>query len=329
MIFGEVPLAEAQGAMLAHSLDLGGRRVAKGALLGPALIAAARAAGHQRLWVARAEPGDVPEAEAAARIARLLAGAGIAVSAPVHGRVDLQAMAGGLLCFDPLSVAAANGAAEAVGISMRPPGSPVAAGDRVGTVKIIPFALCAAEMRAVEGAGLQPASVAAWRPGLSALLLQTELSGSGNKLREKTAGVTGARLQRLGAALEEAPPLPHAVGPLADALRASRAPLVLVAGAAATSDRRDVIPAAIVQAGGELLRVGMPVDPGNLLVLGRLGDRLVIGLPGCARSPRRNGLDLVLERWAAGLEVTADGIAAMGVGGLLEGSGRAAPRAWE
>jgi molybdenum cofactor cytidylyltransferase len=115
---------------------------------------------------------------------------------------------------------------------------------------------------------------------------------------------------------------------LAAALAAARADLLLVAGATATSDRRDVIPAAIREAGGEVLRVGMPVDPGNLLVLGRLGDALVLGLPGCARSPKRNGLDLVLELWAAGFGVDSARIAAMGVGGLLDGGGRPVPWGW-
>jgi molybdenum cofactor cytidylyltransferase len=62
----------------------------------------------------------------------------------------------------------------------------------------------------------------------------------------------------------------------------------------------------------------MPVDPGNLLFLGDLDGRPVIGLPGCARSPALNGADWVLERIACGLPVSDDDIAAMGVGGLLK-----------
>jgi molybdenum cofactor cytidylyltransferase len=61
----------------------------------------------------------------------------------------------------------------------------------------------------------------------------------------------------------------------------------------------------------------MPVDPGNLLLLAHIGDRAVLGLPGCARSPKLNGFDWVLERLAAGLNVTSADIRAMGVGGLL------------
>ena len=92
---------------------------------------------------------------------------------------------------------------------------------------------------------------------------------------------------------------------------------MLVAGASAIVDRRDVIPAAIERRGGTIEHFGMPVDPGNLLLLGRLGEVPVLGLPGCARSPKVNGFDWVLQRLLAGLPVGAEDIMRMGAGGLL------------
>jgi len=94
--------------------------------------------------------------------------------------------------------------------------------------------------------------------------------------------------------------------------------MIVVFGASAVTDPQDVIPAAIRRAGGEVERVGMPVDPGNLLVLGSLGDVPVIGAPGCARSPKENGFDWVLARILAGEPPTSMDIAGMGVGGLLK-----------
>jgi molybdenum cofactor cytidylyltransferase len=94
--------------------------------------------------------------------------------------------------------------------------------------------------------------------------------------------------------------------------------MVLILTGSATSDPRDVGPEAVRRAGGEVLHVGMPVDPGNLLFLARLGEMPVIGLPGCARSPALNGADWVLERVICGVPVGPAEIAAMGVGGLLK-----------
>ena len=94
--------------------------------------------------------------------------------------------------------------------------------------------------------------------------------------------------------------------------------LVLVSGASAVVDRRDVVPTAIEQAGGIVEHFGMPVDPGNLMLIGRIGDIPVVGLPGCARSPKLNGFDWVLQRLIAGVPVGRTEIGRMGAGGLLK-----------
>src|ERR1700736_4630015 len=61
----------------------------------------------------------------------------------------------------------------------------------------------------------------------------------------------------------------------------------------------------------------MPVDPGNLLLIGSAGGVPVLGAPGCARSPVENGFDWVWMRLLAGLKVTRTELMSMGVGGLL------------
>lgn len=326
MIFAELPLAEAEGALLAHAITLAGRRVAKGTPVTAELVAAARAAGHVALWVARPEAGDIPEAEAAQRIGAALAGPGVVTRPPVHGRVNLHAAHAGLLLVE--RVAEANALTDAIGIATLPPFSPVPEGALLATAKVIPFAMRQATVDDLFD--LAPLlCVRAWRSGARAAILATRLPAEAPpKAEGKAIAVTEARLRTLGIEYRAEVGIPHAPAALAQALRQTAEPLVLVAGATATADPRDVIPAAILAAGGEVVRVGMPVDPGNLLVLGRIGSRTVIGLPGCAKSPKRNGLDLVLERWAAGLDIRAVDIAGMGVGGLLEGSGAPVPWGW-
>jgi molybdenum cofactor cytidylyltransferase len=76
----------------------------------------------------------------------------------------------------------------------------------------------------------------------------------------------------------------------------------------------------------------MPVDPGNLLLLGSLGEgearKTILGAPGCARSPKENGFDWVLQRVLAGVTVTAADVRRLGAGGLLmEIVARGQPRA--
>jgi molybdenum cofactor cytidylyltransferase len=84
---------------------------------------------------------------------------------------------------------------------------------------------------------------------------------------------------------------------------------------------------AVEAAGGQVARLGLPADPGNLLMMARLDEVPVIGMPGCARSPRLNGFDWVLQLVLAGIEIDDDEIADMAIGGLLmEIASRPLPR---
>ena len=71
MRFGEVPVAEAEGAILAHSLRLGTIALKKARVLSRADLDLIAGAGLTRIAVARLEPGDVGEDEAARRVDRL------------------------------------------------------------------------------------------------------------------------------------------------------------------------------------------------------------------------------------------------------------------
>jgi molybdenum cofactor cytidylyltransferase len=326
--FGPVPLAEAEGAILAHGLVIDGRRLAKGRVLDAADIDLLRRAGHEHVVAARLEDGDVGEDGAASALAAALAGSGLVALPAVHGRVNLAARADGLLLIPPGLVRAVNGCDEAITLATLPAYARVTAGSIVATIKIIRYAVDQATLDAAIAAVAAPLRLAAFQPRRVALVA-SRLPGTSAKALAKLEQVTRARISTLGGTLVVLPPVPHTEAALSAAISdgLGMADLVLVAGASATVDRGDIVPGAITQLGGTVSRLGMPVDPGNLLVLGAVAAKPVIGLPGCAKSPKRNGLDLVLERLLAGLAVTSDDIAAMGEGGLLPEAERPEPRA--
>ena len=333
MKFGEVPIVEAEGAILAHSLRIETTALKKGRLLSRADVEAIAAAGLSDITVARLERGDVGEDEAAERVAAAAVGPGISVAAPFTGRANLFAEARGLLVFDPERVDRVNLVHEAVTIGTLPPFAVVAPRQMVATVKIIPFAApeeavkeCA-KLAIFEGPLFR---VAPFR-SLPVGLVQTRLPGLKESILEKTRQVTDVRLAALGCRLVLEERCAHTTAELASRIRDAIGhgiDLLLIHGASAILDRRDVIPAAIVAASGEVDHFGMPVDPGNLLLLGHIGKHIVLGLPGCARSPKVNGFDWVLERLVAGLPVGPAEIMRMGSGGLLaEIPSRPLPRA--
>lgn len=328
MKFGPVAVAEAEGAILAHSMRLGGGALKKGRRLSARDVAMLQAEGVETVVAAVLDAGDAPEDAAAARVAAALAPTpadfGMTRAAPFTGRANLFAEHAGVLTVDVDLVEAVNAVDEAVTLATLPPMSRVAPRQMLATVKIIPYAAPEAAVARAEAlfdearrSGREALSVAPFRP-LNASLILTQTPGMKDAVVAKGGEAVKARLDGLGVDLAETRVVPHQTTPLAAALEAATGDMVLVLAASATSDRRDVAPAAIVQAGGVVDRLGMPVDPGNLLALGRLGDRPVLGLPGCARSPKLNGADWVLERLVAGVPVGSDDIAAMGVGGLLK-----------
>ncbi|WP_325166403.1 molybdopterin-binding/glycosyltransferase family 2 protein [Thermohalobaculum xanthum] len=325
MRFARVPLDDAAGAILAHSLGVPDGRIKKGTRLGPDEIERLRAAGHAQVVAARLDDGDLPEDEAAARIGAALApdpaALGLTRSAPFTGRLNLYAATGGVVSVDAEAVRAINAVDEAVTLATVADRARVTARQMIATVKIIPYAAPEAAVRRIE-------ALIAGRPdplirlhGLvrdSATLILTRVAGMKPALVEKGAEAVRARLRALGIELAREVVVAHDEDALAAALADAPGAMVLILTGSATSDRGDVGPAALVASGGRLTRFGMPVDPGNLLFLGELAGRPVIGLPGCARSPKLNGADWVLERVACGLDPDWSEIAAMGVGGLLK-----------
>ncbi|MDQ0504053.1 NTP transferase domain-containing protein [Xanthobacter agilis] len=319
MKFGSLPLDGAEGAIAAHAVRLEGMVIKKGTRLGADEIAALRAAGYRDVVAAQLEEGDLVEDAAAMILADAVAGAQVRVDRPFTGRSNLYAACAGVLRAPRAAIDAFNGVDEAITLATPPDLRAVAEGELIGTVKVIPYAV--PEHLVAKAAALAPGllSVTPFRLRRVAVVF-TLLPGLSDKVTAKTLAVTQARLVPTGAQICHSASCAHEVGPLRNLLRdvvAEGAELVIVFGASAIVDRRDVVPSALVEAGGQVIRLGMPVDPGNLLLLGRLGDVPVLGAPGCARSPKENGFDWVLTRLLAGIEVTSADIARLGAGGLL------------
>ncbi len=323
MNFGPTPLEDAEGAILAHTLRLKGRVIKKGTALDAGAIAALRAEGHASVIAARLARGDVPEDEAADRLAEALRGALLARSRAATGRVNLMAEAAGLLVLDAARIDRINMMDESLTVATLPNFTPVSAKEMVATIKVIPFASPGAVLQLAEAIAKgqrPPIAIHPFRP-LKVGLVLTELPGLKESVSLGTIEATRARVEALHGTLLAVRRTPHEEHAAAAALRAllkEGAELLLLIGASAVVDRRDTGPAAIIRAGGAIAHFGMPVDPGNLLCLGAIGAVPAVVLPGCARSPKLNGFDWVLQRIFAGLDVTPRDIMAMGVGGLLK-----------
>ena len=322
MKFGPVPPKEALGATAVHTIRQGALVLKKGTLIGPAEAAALDAAGVSEIVVVRLEPDDVSEDTAAAEIAGAIAGKGARTDRAFTGRCNFFAETAGVLVVDKDAIDRLNRIDEAITLATLPAYKPVVAGEMIATVKIIPFAVGKAQRDAALAVAAQAKPLVRVAPYKirKVGIISTLLPGLAAKVIERTLKVTAERLAPTGAQIIAERRVPHERAALAAAVETvlnAGTELVIIFGASAIADRRDVIPAAIESIGGKIEHFGMPVDPGNLLLVGRANGRLVLGAPGCARSPKDNGFDWVLMRLLAGLPVTREDITGMGVGGLL------------
>jgi len=322
MKFGSVPVAEAVGATAVHSTRQGDFVLKKGTLIGHAEVAALKTAGVKEITVARLDPGDVSEDQAAADIAAAITGEGVRTDRAFTGRCNLFAESAGILVVDRNTVDALNRIDEAVTLATLSAYKPVVEGEMIATVKIIPFAVSkSARDKAVTAAAKARPVIRVAPYKLRKIgVVSTLLPGLASKVIEKTLKITATRIAPAGATIIAEKRVPHDQAALAraiDELLKAGAELVIVFGASAIADRRDVIPSAIETVGGEIEHFGMPVDPGNLMLIGKARGQPVLGAPGCARSPKENGFDWILMRLLAGLPVTRADVTGMGVGGLL------------
>ncbi len=323
MKFGLTAVEDALDGIVVHAVRQDGLVLKKGHRIAEGDIAALQKAGVREITLARLDEDDVAEDEAAHRLARAVAGDNVRVQKPFTGRSNLFAETDGVLCIDSGVIDAINEVDASVTVATLERWRRVVAGEMIGTVKIIPFATSGAIVGAAETAAApKPLSVAAFRQRWIGVV-STLLPGLKPATIAKTLRVLGGRLEPTGSSIVEETRVAHEAGALSQAIAeiAGKSDIVIVFGASAITDRRDVIPTALELAGGEVEHFGMPVDPGNLLLTGRITKDSrnihVLGAPGCARSPKENGFDWVLYRLLADLPVTAGDIKKMGVGGLL------------
>ena len=299
MKFERVAVGDAEGAILAHSLRLPGRVLHKSGVLTRDALSDLVDAKIDEVTVARLAPGDVTEAEAAERLAQRIGGDNVTIGQPTNGRVDLFAAVAGVVTVDRAAIDRVNLAQSAIQLSTLPEFSPADAGRIVATVKVVPFGVEAKKVGAAEASVRAPAiAVAPFRP-LKVGVVATQTPFVKPSVLAKTRRVLDERLRSADAKVRSERRVPHEadeIGAALSDLRLSECELLIVFGASATSDAEDAVPLGIEAAGGAITRIGMPVDPGNLLVLGELDAMPVIGAPGCARSPALSGFDWVLQR---------------------------------
>ncbi len=149
--FGTFSPAQAEGGIVVHSIRKDGLVLKKGTLVGREEVAALEAAQIPAVTIARLEPGDISEDEAAADIAAAVAGDGVRVDGAFTGRANLFAESAGVLVVDHAAIDRLNEVDADITFATLEAFAPVVVGKMVATVKIVPFAISPASRDAALG----------------------------------------------------------------------------------------------------------------------------------------------------------------------------------
>jgi hypothetical protein len=277
------------------------------------LVTAARIA---ELHVARMEPGDVHEDEAARRLARTVAGPGIDLHGPVESQVRLAAAVNGIFTVDVARLLALNSIAD-ISVFTLFDGQLVSKGKTVAGVKVTPFVVAGARLREAEAVTAKGpvVRVMAFRPMRVGVLVRERLD---LPQREKFQASIEMKVGWFGSRVVAIQYVADDVGAVASALDglAGMADLILTAGANAT-DPLDPTLLALGRLGAVMEKQGAPAHPGSAVWLAYLGDRPVFGVAACGMFSRATVLDLILPRLFTGARVQAADFNGLGHGGLL------------
>jgi molybdenum cofactor cytidylyltransferase len=283
--------------------------------------------GVAEIHLALPESHDVDEDRAATRMANAIVGPGVRVEDAHFGQSSLVSDARGMLriagaCLDRVN------AIDGVLLLTGEANLPVDAGTTLGVVKCAPLFLAEATLENVESIAHTNGPIVEIEPFQTrrvALVAPSERLRGGAFERARTA--LSDALAWYGSTLDQVVGADANVGALADAyseVQQGGAELVLAAGASGT-DPLDVVFEGLRAAGGDVVQLGIPAEPGTACWIGRLGDVPVLGLASCELFGQPGALDLLLPRLLTGEQLDQDLLRRLALGGLLLGPSRIAP----
>lgn len=324
----KIPVKNAVGTRLAHDIT----EIRPGEFKGPAFrkghevcdsdICHLQKLGKNHLYLIELADDEIHENQAAAMLAKSLAGEGIQwADNPSEGKITLHAALDGLLTIDTAALAAFNMIDEVMCASLHSH-TLVKTDQLVAATRAIPLVMPRA---AVERA----AAIASHNGGVIAVKAlkkaRTGLVITGSEvyhglIQDRFAPTLENKLTVLGSQVAGIAFAPDdeamIVAAIADHLQNGCDLLLLSGGMSVDPD--DVTRKAIQMAGATEIHYGAAALPGAMFLVAYIDDVPLLGVPACGLHHRVTVLDLVLPRILAGERIGKKELAFLGHGGLCK-----------
>lgn len=320
-----IPVWEAEGAVLCHDITqilpgkVKGRAFKKGHIVKKEDIPRLLKLGKEHLYVWEVNNKVLHESDAAMRIAKAVAGAGLSLTEPVEGKVELKADIDGLLKINISALEEINEISEVVLASIHS-NQLVSVGKTVAGCRVVPLVIDVDKICNVEQIGRLAFPVVEIKP-LRSLKVGIVTTGSEvyrGLIQDQFGPVLQKKITELGSTVlrqiivdDNIDMIKHAI----QTLMQEGAEMIVTTGGMSV-DPDDVTPAGIRATGGQVIVYGAPVLPGSMFMLAYIGNIPVLGLPGCVMYHKTTIFDLIVPRILAGEEISRRDITHLAHGGL-------------
>lgn len=299
----------------------GGRKLlAKGHVMSDEDIELLKTEGLDRIWVTELEDGEVGEDDAVTQVASEMGCGSLEIRLAAGGRANLIATEACCVLVDEELLRQINCTSSVV-IATAPNFSYARPGQRVATIKSAPFAVAQPQLEAVISILKERGPILQARPVRDPIVgvVYTD-PVSGDRARQLFENIVRQRLERFDTRAHYALAVNEEEVTVARAIQhvlRAKPTVILVASTTAPAGPEDVVGRAMARIGCHLERFLVPVEPGNLLLLGYNDDVPVVSAPGCYRSAKLNVVDLVMPPMLARYRVSGWELGCLGHGGLL------------
>jgi molybdenum cofactor cytidylyltransferase len=317
-----IDIQESTGRILSSAVFRpGGKKLmAKGHILREEDIRILQSEGLGQIWVAQLDEDEVGEDEAVCGVAGEMACGCYEIQLAAGGRANLLASENCCVLLDEELLRQVNCTSSLV-IASTLNFSFATAGQRIASIKSAPFAVAKSDFEGTLNMLRERGPIMQARPVRNSTVgvLYCDPT-NGERARTLFESVVRQKLERFGirthnsvAVLENDEHVSRAMQQL---LRAKPA-VILIASTTAPAGPGDVVGRAMAKINCQIERFLVPVEPGNLLLMGYKDDIPVVSAPGCFRSLKPNVVDLLMPPMLARYRVSTWELACLGHGGLL------------
>lgn len=331
-----IKTVDAEGAVLCHDITQIIKGVTKDAVFRKGHVVTKEdipvllSVGKDQLYVWEKEEGMLHENDGAEILCAMCKGEHMERSQAKEGKIELTAACDGLLKVDNKGLKAVNGFGQMM-IATRHGNFAVKKGDKLAGTRIIPLVIEEEKMTKAKEAAM---AATGNKPILNLLPFKHKKVGivtTGNevfygRIKDTFTPVIEGKLAEFDTEI-----IDHVTwndddtkvtASILDMIHKGADIVVCTGGMSVDPD--DKTPLAIKNTGADIVSYGAPVLPGAMFMLAYYqvteGDDsrtvAIMGLPGCVMYAKRTIFDLVLPRVMADDKVTAEELAALGLGGL-------------